>query len=79
MICPRCEEGQLLKIALKMTGEEATLCDFCETLWLKGEEIKYNTGHPYDEAKYVADREYTVEEAEEKDQEHRKAAYPKFK
>jgi transcription elongation factor Elf1 len=76
MTCPRCEEGQLITIALKMRGEEAVLCDFCETLWLKGEEIKYDTGHPYNETR---DYEYIIEEAEDRDQDHRKAAYPEYK
>lgn len=78
MICPKCEEGKIVKILLKVNGEEASLCNYCETLWLKDEEIKFNTGHPYDVAR-KDDREYTLEVSEESDQEHRSAKYTKNK
>lgn len=78
MRCPKCEEGKIVTIVLKRTGDEATLCNYCETLWLKDEEIKFNTGHPYDIAK-KDDREYTLEVSEESDQEHRPAKYTKNK
>ena len=78
MTCPRCEEGQLINVVLKMTGEEAVLCDFCETLWLHGEEIAYNTGHPYDKGEH-GDKAYTIETSEEKDQEHKVVRYPNVK
>jgi hypothetical protein len=74
MKCPKCEEGMIVSIVLKMSGDQASLCNYCETLWLQGEQIKYNTGHPYDVAR-KDDREYTMEVSEEKDQEHRPAQF----
>lgn len=75
MTCPKCEEGTIKKVIIKMTGEEASLCDYCETLWLMGEEIKYNTGHPFDVVKQGEALEYTLEESEDEDQEHRSTKY----
>lgn len=46
MICPKNEDGTLVKIIVKKTGEEASFCDNCETIWFKDEEIKINTGRP---------------------------------
>lgn len=78
MICPKCEEGKIVKIFLKVPQEEASLCNYCETIWLKDEEIRFNTGHPYDAAR-KDDREYTLEVSEERDQEHRPARFSKNK
>jgi uncharacterized Zn finger protein len=72
MYCPKCGEGQLIRIILKMTGEDATLCDYCDTLWLKGEMISEATGHDY----YVqGHKEYLIDPSEEKDHDHKDAKY----
>ena len=78
MICPKCEEGNIVAIAVKPSGDQASLCNYCETIWLKDEEIRFNTGHPYD-ATRKDDREYTLEVSEGKDQEHRQAKFTKNK
>ncbi len=79
MKCPKCEEGTIISIVMKMTGKEASLCDFCETLWEKGERISSESGSLLSVAKEGGVRDYTIEESEDKDQDHRSAAYSKFK
>lgn len=79
MICPKCEEGKIIKVFLKTVDGEAMMCDFCETVWLRGEEIKCNTGHPFNITRKREDLEYTLGESEDKDQEHRSAEYTHIK
>lgn len=72
MVCPKCGEGELIRIILKMTGEKATLCDYCQTLWLIGEDISGSTGHDYYS---LGDREYMIDASDEKDHDHTSAKY----
>jgi ABC-type iron transport system FetAB ATPase subunit len=67
--------GNITRIIFKATKKEASLCDFCETLWLKGESINKNTGHPYEMARKEEDKEYTIEDLSDLDQEHRNLKY----
>ena len=78
MKCPKCEEGTITKIMFKKARENAFICDSCETFWKVGEEIKFNSGHPFASHKHAEDREYTVEVAENEDHEHRPASYTKI-
>jgi bifunctional N-acetylglucosamine-1-phosphate-uridyltransferase/glucosamine-1-phosphate-acetyltransferase GlmU-like protein len=79
MVCPKCEEGKVKKIILKQGQKEAYLCDICEALWFEGENIKNHTAHTLRSYSQGENIEYSVEEAEEKDQEHRSAKYPNNK
>lgn len=79
MICPKCNEGTITKIKFKKTGRLAYLCDVCGTLWFEGESIKFNTGHTLEAYSQVEGREYTIEELEEKDQNHQPARYKNYK
>ena len=45
MICPKCEKGDVEEVRMRSTGKKAFLCDFCESLWFKGEIIDINTDH----------------------------------
>ncbi|MBP9718911.1 MAG: hypothetical protein KBD46_00385 [Candidatus Levybacteria bacterium] len=67
MKCPKCERGIVRKVTLKDKGQVAFLCNFCEMLWLEGEEIKENTGHPLDILTQGNAIEYTLEPTIEND------------
>lgn len=75
MKCPKCERGIIRKVRLKEKGEAAYLCNFCEMLWLQDEEIKTNTGHPFDILTQGNAVEYTLEPDIEKDPENTTIAY----
>ena len=75
MICPKCEEGTIVKVELKKNGKIANLCDFCERMWLEGENIGKDAGHALSSYKN-GEREYTIDDLEEKDQEHKPARFP---
>lgn len=79
MICPRCETGTIINVSLKFTGEEAMLCDYCEAMWLKGDEIRFNNVRPIDLSFIEQGREFTIEESEDKDQDHRSANFTHMK
>ena len=48
MICPKCEEGSVEKVKIKMNGEVLSICDFCHSIWTEEESIQFNTGHLLD-------------------------------
>lgn len=48
MICPKCEEGNVEKVKIKMNGEVLNICDFCHSIWTEDESINFNTGHLLD-------------------------------
>ena len=79
MKCPKCEEGTIVTIKFKKTGKSAFLCDFCQTVWFEGEDIALSTGHQLKTYTNSEDREYTLEEAEEKNQEHQPAVHKDYK
>lgn len=78
MKCPKCEEGNIVDVILKVTGESAKLCNFCDNLWLEGEDVKFNTGHIYDSLQGNA-LEYNMGESEHIVQEHRDVKFPRVK
>ena len=79
MTCPKCAEGTMVKVTFKESGKGAYLCDFCESLWLEGSSISANTGFMLSSYQRGVEHEYTLEESEGKDQEHRPARYPTYK
>lgn len=79
MICPKCDEGTIVKIRFKKNGRPAYLCDVCGTLWFEGENIKFNTGHTLDSYSQTQDIEYEIEELQEKDQDHQPARNKNYK
>ncbi len=79
MVCPRCEEGTLNRMSFKNSGKQGYLCDFCNTVWLENENLNRNTGHPFDSLNQGESIEYILEEAEDKDQEHRSVQFPESK
>lgn len=70
MVCPKCEEGTIVKVKLKKNGKVAYLCDFCERMWFEGEDIDKDAGHTLG-SHQNGEREYTIGELEEKDQNHK--------
>jgi len=79
MKCVRCEEGTLVKIRFKESGKSADLCDFCGAMWLEGMTIALGTGFMLNSYQSGIEREFILDEAEDKDQEHRSARYTQFK
>jgi hypothetical protein len=71
MICPKCEEGAVNKIVFKENGKRGSLCDFCDAWWFEGETIGIMSNHTLSSFSKREDLEYTIEEIDEKDQEHR--------
>ena len=74
MQCIKCEEGVLKEIKFKRSGEIAYVCDYCETFWMRGEIIKYNTGHSINPYAPGDDYEYAVQERDKMDQDHQAVA-----
>jgi hypothetical protein len=70
MRCPKCDEGNIIKVKLKNNQQLAYMCDFCENLWFEGEAIGIGSGHALGSYSHGENLEYTVEKASEKDQEH---------
>lgn len=70
MRCIKCEEGELRIIKFKKSRQTAFACDYCETFWMKGERIRYDTGHALDPYTLGFDYDYAVQELNESDQDH---------
>ena len=49
MTCPKYNDGALVTVTVKKTGEEASFCDCCETIWFRDEQIRKNTGRPVED------------------------------
>lgn len=79
MTCPRCEKGTIIKIQFRKDGRLAHLCDVCGAIWFAGEEVSSNTSHFLHSFSSDDDREYIIEEVDEKDYEHRPAKYVDYK
>lgn len=45
MTCPKCNEETIVPIKFRVTGDEAFLCENCETVWPKEEDIYQTNGH----------------------------------
>ncbi len=73
MVCPKCNEGTIIKIKFKRNGRQAHLCYLCEALWFEGENINSNSGHTLKLYSQTEEIEYAIDELEEKDQDHQPA------
>lgn len=69
MFCPKCGNGKIITVVLKVDGEKAHLCDYCESLWLEGEVIKENTGRYLEGIKDGTGIEYILDEVEDSESE----------
>jgi len=47
--CPYCGQGLLHKITIRAIKTNSYICDECETVWLRYENISSNTGNNVDE------------------------------
>lgn len=79
MICPKCYMGTIELVVLKMTGEEASLCEYCGTIWMGGEDIKATSGHPFDILTQGNSIEYIVEASKRQTQDETDIAYKSWK
>ena len=46
MICPYCEQGNILNVVVKKSGRKVLICEECDTIWLR--EIDVETGIGFD-------------------------------
>lgn len=70
MVCSKCKEGKINKIEFIQTKETAYLCDTCEALWFKKDDInEFNAAnlHTFFEER---EKEYTIKRLDVKDWEH---------
>ncbi|HVZ58589.1 MAG TPA: hypothetical protein VG935_02450 [Patescibacteria group bacterium] len=51
----------------------------CQAFWLEGDVVSSQSAHFLPSFASGQDKEYTLEEAEDKDQEHRSVFYPTLK
>lgn len=80
MVCPKCgNNGTIVKIKFKKTSREAYLCEACEALWFTKDDISPNTGHSLETYVQAEGSEYTIEELQEIDQDHRPVKYADYK
>lgn len=42
-LCPRCNQGYVLKAVVKKTGKHLYICDECDAVWFCKESIEYAT------------------------------------
>lgn len=73
MNCPKCEKGTIDKIIFKKSNKGAYVCDFCEALWFEGENVEITSNHTLSSFSQDEDLGYTIEEINEKDQDHQPA------
>lgn len=70
MNCPKCEQGTIDKIIFKKSNKGAYVCDFCEALWLEGENIGITSNHTLGSFSQDEDLGYAIADASGKDQDH---------
>ncbi|MDO8583039.1 MAG: hypothetical protein Q7R51_00730 [bacterium] len=73
MNCPKCEKGTIDRIIFKKSNKGANVCDYCESLWFEDEDIGIASGHALSSFSEDEDLGYTIEEINEKDQDHQPA------
>ncbi|MCR1870473.1 hypothetical protein [Longicatena caecimuris] len=49
MVCPYCEQGNVVQVKIKRTGKKIYICDECDTIWLNGETISHFNGTGFEE------------------------------
>lgn len=79
MKCPKCEEGNIIKVVFKKSGDNGLLCDRCEALWFDGETINADSAHKFRSFSEGLDREQVLEEFDEEDQDHSPINYTTYK
>lgn len=80
MRCPKCEEGELVKIKFTHNNAIAYLCDFCSRFWFDDEEISpRSSGHALKSHSGEKDLEYKLIEIDKKEQDHKPAKYVDYK
>lgn len=79
MICPQCEEGTIRKIIIKSSQKINYLCEYCGMMWVPGEQIDFNTGHPIQSFTQGQDTEFVFGDVKEKDEDLKPVYYPKYK
>lgn len=73
MNCPKCEQGTIDKIIFNKDNKGAYVCDYCEALWLEGEDIGIAPNHTLSSFSQDEDLGYAIADASEKDQDHQPA------
>lgn len=79
MTCPKCELGNIISVRFKDFTKNASLCDFCETLWIEDEKISINNGHSFRAYSRDFDQELSIEMLETEDQDHNPIEYKSYK
>lgn len=79
MKCPKCEQGTIIHIQLKVNKKMGHLCDNCETVWFREEDIHKSDGHTLKSFSLGDELSYTVKEFPKEDQEHQPVKYPTYK
>lgn len=79
MICPKCEEGTIKKVSFKSKKEIAYICEFCNSMWFEKERIGFDIGSIFSAISTERDTEYSIDDLDEKDQDHRSAAFVTYK
>lgn len=75
MVCPRCEEADLMKIRFKQNGGIAYTCEICEALWFEGEKISAFTAKELRPFTQEEDVEYMWDDLENVDQDSRRTYF----
>lgn len=70
MNCPKCEDGTIDRVVFKKNGEIAYVCDLCEAMWFREEDVGIASGHTLSSFSEDQDLGYTIDKSFEKDQEH---------
>lgn len=72
MNCPKCEEGELVKIKFVKTKINGYECDKCSQVWFENELIRFDTGHVLPS---ISEEMGEVQELNRLDQDHRNIKY----
>ena len=78
MKCPACEEGNIIKVRFKKSGESASLCDQCNALWFLGEDINPIRMHNFRSFANDLEIEHALNIHDEKDQDHSPIGYKSY-
>jgi hypothetical protein len=79
MKCPKCEEGNIIKVIFKNSGDCGVICDRCEALWFANEAIDAGDAHKFRSFSQGLEREQALEAFDEEDQDHSPINYTSYK
>lgn len=68
-----------MRITFTRNGKGATLCNFCESVWFAGKDIRLDNAGSLPAYEAGDNLEFTINEWLDKDQDHQPAAYPTYK